>query len=213
MPVRVHILQLSKLVHTSPVRWEKLLRDLEEGKPRAYKYYQPLREAIAVFCKAAGAGRDRIVPRMIASARGSGGTYGERTAKANEAAFAVFEKVFFPRIRKFKQDFLRDEHPGFAFGGLTIHGNPHLEVVDESGADRFVMLHAADWEANELRAYLDLLSFIINKRFSKGPSSIWCMNLRTGKDEIVRESARLRSKCEGAARLYGRFVAAMESDQ
>ena len=213
MPVRVHILQLSKLVHTSPVRWEKLLRDLEEGKPRAYKYYQPLREAITAFCKGAGAGRDRIVLRMIARARGSGGTYGDRMAKANEAAFAVFEKVFLPRISKFKQDFLRDDHPGFPFGGLTVYGNPHFEIVDKSGADRFVMLHAADWGPNELRAYLDLLSFIINKRFSKGPSSIWCMNLRTGKDEIVRESARLRSKCEGAARLYGRFISAMESHQ
>ena len=166
MSVRVHILQLSKLVHTSPVRWEKLLRDLEEGKPRAYKYYQPLREAITVFCKAAG--RDRILPRMITRARGNGGAYGDRMAKANEAAFAVFEKYFFPRISKFKQDFLRDEHPGFAFGGLTIHGNPHLDVVDKNGADRFVMLHAADWEASELRAYLDLLSFIINKRLLKG---------------------------------------------
>jgi hypothetical protein len=75
------------------------------------------------------------------------------------------------------------------------------------------MLHAADWEVNELRAYLDLLSFLINKRFNKAASSIWCMNLRTGKDEIVRESVRLRAKCEGAARLYGRFVSAMESEQ
>jgi hypothetical protein len=122
----VHILQLSKLVHTSPVRWEKLLRDLEEGKPRAYKYYQPLREAIAVFCRANGAGRDRILPRMIARASGNGGAYGERTARANETAFAVFEKAFFPRIRRFKQDFLRSEHPGFPFGGLTIYGNPHF---------------------------------------------------------------------------------------
>ena len=51
MPVRVHILPLSKLVHTSPVRWERLLRDLEDGKPRAYKYYQPLRRQSPCFAK------------------------------------------------------------------------------------------------------------------------------------------------------------------
>ncbi|MFY9674716.1 MAG: hypothetical protein WAK13_09690, partial [Terriglobales bacterium] len=117
MSPRVHILQLSKLVHTSPVRWDRLLTDLEEGKPRAYKYYQPLREAVAEFCKAGGVGRDRVVSRLIARARGSGGAYGDRVAKANESAFVTFEKVFFPRISKSKRDFLRDAHPGFPFAG------------------------------------------------------------------------------------------------
>src|SRR5678816_2701611 len=158
MPVRVHILPLSKLVHTSPVRWEKLLRDLEEGKPRAYKYYLPLREAVAQFCKGDRSDRNVIVGEMIARARGTGGKYGEGIAKANESAFRVFEDIFLPRIRRLKRNFLRDDHPGFGFGGLTIYGNPHLEVVDEHNADRFVMLHAADWDRKELKAYLDLLS-------------------------------------------------------
>ena len=56
------------------------------------------------------------------------------------------------------------------------------------------MLHAADWDHKELKAYLDLLSFIVAHRFDKEPASIWCMNLRTGKDEVVTESPRMRAR-------------------
>ena len=39
------------------------------------------------------------------------------------------------------------------------------------------------------------------------------MNLRTGKEERVRDRPRLRSKCETAARLYSRLISAMESER
>jgi hypothetical protein len=213
MPQRVHILPLSKLVHASPTKWEKLLKEIEEGKVRAYKYYLPLREAIAMFCRKGGQERDRIAAQMVARARASGGKRGDMIARDNEAAFRVFESDFFPKIRSFKRDFLRDEHPGCEFGGLTIFGHPHLEVVDHKGQDRLAVLHAADWDRDELRAYLDLLSVIIEKRFAKDAEALWCMNLRTGREERVRRSVRLRTKCETAARLYARFIEAMGSEQ
>ena len=77
MSERVHILPLSKLVHASPTKWEKLLREIEEGKVRAYKYYLPLREAITMFCRKGGHDRDRIVAQMVARARANGGKRGD----------------------------------------------------------------------------------------------------------------------------------------
>lgn len=212
MPPRVHILPLSKLVHASPTRWEKLLTDIEEGKTRAYKYYLPLREAVVLFCRKQGEDRERIIRQMIARARGTDAKRGDKIAGANEAAFRVFESAFYPRIQKFQRDFLRDDHPGCAFAGLNIFGHPHLEVIDEHGQERFVVLHASDWTSEELAAYLDLLSILIDRRFGKGPASIWCVSLRTGKDERVRSSSRLRARCENAARLYSRLITAMETE-
>ena|SRR5579872_6331283 len=212
MTQRVHILPLSKLVHASPTQWEKVLREIEEGKVRAYKYYLPLREAIVVFCRKGGHDRDRIVSQMVARARANGAKRGETCARDNEAAFRVFESDFFPKIHSFKRDFLRDDHPGCAFANLAIFGHPHLEVVDRKKKDRLVVLHAADWDHDELRSYLDLLSVIVEKRFGKDAEALWCMNLRTGREEKVRPSIRLRSKCETAARLYSRFIEAMGSE-
>ncbi|MBZ5721002.1 MAG: hypothetical protein LAO03_11530 [Acidobacteriia bacterium] len=213
MHKRVHIVPLSKLVHASPTKWEKLLREIEEGKLRAFKYYLPLREAIVQFCRKKGLDRNRIVTQMSSRARATSGKRGDKIARDNEEAFRVFEGSFFPEIQKFKHDFLRDEHVGVPFAdAVVIFGHPHLEVLDSHGRDRFVVLHAADWKPEELRAYLDLLSEIVQMRFDKPPSSIWCMNLRTGKEEKVRPSSRLRHKCETAARLYSRFISAMESE-
>lgn len=93
MPTRVHILPLSKLVHASPTKWEKLLRDIEEGKVRAFKYYLPLREAVVLFCRKRGQDKERIVTQMMARARGAGGKRGERVAHDNEAAFRI-SRVF-----------------------------------------------------------------------------------------------------------------------
>ena len=213
MKPRVHILPLSKLVHASPAGWEKLLRDVEDGKVRAFKYYLPLREAAIKLCRKKGNERDRILAQMITRARSSGGRLGDRIASDNEKAFRVFEEVFFPRIRRFKRDFLRDGHPGVTFAdAVTIFGHPHLEVIDDSGQERLVVLHAAEWKPDELRAYLDLLSVIVEKRFGRDASSIWCMNLRRGTEERVSTSRRLRTKCENAAKLYGRLISAMTSE-
>jgi hypothetical protein len=77
----------------------------------------------------------------------------------------------------------------------------------------FVFLHPADWKKDELNAYLELLSIIVAQRFAKGPESIWCMNLTTGKDQKWQASRRVRKRCQNAARLYARLVQAMESGE
>lgn len=210
MPSSVHIFALSRLVHASPSNWEKTLNAIELGKDRAFRFYLPLREAIAKFAKNPANGSEAIVAEMVARARAAGGN---KVAAANERAFREFEASFLPRDRAFRRDFLRDDHLGAEFGGLLLKGRPHLSVADHVGAERFVFLHAADWKDEDLQSYLHLLSVVVKFRFGAEPESIWCMNLRTGRDERFRPGPRLASKCERAARLYARLIAALESER
>src|SRR5690349_7658750 len=111
MPHNVHIYPLSRLVHAPAAKWEQLLKSIEEGKSRAFGYYLPLREAVILFCAKGGNNREQIVNDMVARARQMGGSKGARVARDNEEAFRVFEKDFFPRVRQYKRDFLRDLNP------------------------------------------------------------------------------------------------------
>jgi|SRR5690348_5282608 len=212
MPPVVHVYPLSRLVHAPASRWESLLKSIEEGKTRAFRYYLPLREAVVLFCSKGGKDRDQIVSGMVARARSAGGSRGAKVAKDNDDAFRVFESSFYPRIKAYKGDFLRESQTGHPFEGVTLVGSPHFEVLDQGGADRYVFLYPAGWERDEINAYLELLSIIVQKRFGKPPESLWCMNLRTGRDEKWKSSARVRKRCENAARLYARLINAMESE-
>jgi hypothetical protein len=212
MTPRVHIYPLSRIVHAWPGGWETLLRSIEAGKEFAFGYYLPVREAVVSYCRGRGAGRSGIVRDMVSRAVSMGGVRGPRIAKDNEAAFQTFEAFFYPRIKRFRRDLLRESQHGCEFGGLELLGSPHLLVVDEGDRERFVHLHPSAWRDEDLKAYLELLCVIVEQRFDSAPASIWCMNLRTGMDVPWRPSKRLRVRCEKAARLLARFLGAMASE-
>ncbi|MBZ5513718.1 MAG: hypothetical protein LAN62_02520 [Acidobacteriia bacterium] len=209
----MHIYPLSRLVHAQPVGWEDLLNSIEEGKEYAFGWYQPLREAVVSYCQAKGAGRDTIVRIMRSRALSMWGSRGPEVAKANEDAFDKFETLFYPRIRRFQRNLLRDAQKSVNFEGLQLTGAPHFQVIDENDKERYVFLLAAKWKTKDLKAYLELLSIIVQQRFRKPSQTIWCMDLRTGKDfKWSGSSKRMRAKCAKAARLYRRFERTAEVD-
>lgn len=214
MAIPVHIYPLSRLVHASAASWEAELRKIEEGKIHAYRYYFPLREAVVSFCKSKGKKRDSIVLNMQNSAATISASRGANPVKDNLTAFEMFEDRFYPRVSSFGQSLLRDENKnGCAFEGLTLSGLPHFIAADDGGANRYVYLHASKWDNDDLKAYLELLSMIVESRFGEPAETLWCMDLRTGKDLRWKSSPRMRTRCVNAARLYARLIEAMQSPQ
>jgi hypothetical protein len=206
-----HIYTFSRLVHAYPGKWEKLLASMESEKQIAYGYYLPMREAVVLYCARRGKDRGVIFQNMVARARSMGGVRGPKMAKDNADAFINFEAAFYPKISKFRRDLLREQRTGCDFEGLTLEGGPHFEAVDHEGRKRYVFLHAAKWSRDDLAAYLELLGIIVENSFGGDSSSLWVLNLKTGKEIKWRSSPRVRSRCEGAAKLYTRLVKAMEN--
>lgn len=210
--IAVHIYPLSKLVHAFPGDWENLLKAIEGGKVRAYTYYQPLREAVVMYCRSKGKRYDDILHDLVRRANEMPAPKGADPAKDNSAAFESFVQNFHPRIARFEKSLLKtDSENGCIFAGVRLLGSPHFVVTDESGKERYVFLHASKWDDDDLKAYVELLAMIVESRFGKSSDSIWCMDLRNGTDLKWRRSSRVLGRCEKAATLYSRFVAAMSS--
>jgi hypothetical protein len=200
------------LVHASAASWESQLRSIEEGKLHAYRYYLPLREAAVAYCRSHGKRRDQILNQLEVSASGVPAGRGANPIKDNRAAFDVFVDAFHPRITHFEKSFLReDAGHGCAFEGLRLSGVPHFSVKDPKGEMRYVYLHASKWAEDDLKAYLELLAIIIADKLDAPPKSIWCMDLRTGRDYKWKSSPRMRARCVHTARLYVRLIEAMQS--
>jgi hypothetical protein len=205
----VHIYPLSRLVHAPAGEWLGMLRSLEEGKDYANRYYLPMRQAIVEFCVRKGAGKAATVQKMRRLALTLGGSRGPRIARDNEEAFEVFGAEFYPRVGRFRRSLLGERQQRCSFEGVLLVGTPHLMVTDVSDRERYVFLHASSWDEDDLKAYLELLSFIVEQRFDADPKDLWCMNLRTGEDAEWRPSRRIRAKCAKAASLYAQLVNAM----
>lgn len=193
-------------MHASPVQWEKKLRELEENRDRAYAYYQPAREAIVRLCVHPKT-RDKIVTALIARASRVPHGKGSDPVHDNLRAFECFETAFLSRIQCFGEHYLRTENrQGVSFEGVLLTGLPHFAAIDAKGARRYVFLYPSAWNSKDLSAYLELLSFIIESKFKEDPSSLWCMNLRTGKTMNHKCSSKLRRRCGDTARLYSRLT-------
>lgn len=201
----VHIYPLSRLVNASAPRWVKLLQDIETGKDRAFAYYLPSREGIALLTAKKGQGSQAILAQVIRRAESMAGP---RVATDNERAYKNFEAHFLPKIGKLKKSLLHEAQSGVAFEGVNLLGAPHMVVTDRDGNERYVVLLAADWEKDDLFAYLELLRVIVDKQFNGTAASIWCMDLRTGKTVKFLGSNRMRNRCIACARLYARVARA-----
>jgi|SRR5208282_130705 len=214
MSVSVHIYPLSKLVHASAGSWESQLRSIEEGKLHAYRYYLPLREAVVSYCKSHGKRLDHILHQLNDSASRVTASRGANPVKDNRAAFDRFVNEFHPRIAHFEKSFLREDAGlGCAFESVRLGGLPHFSAKDSRGEMRYVYLHASKWAEDDLKAYLELLSIIVEDKFDAPSAAIWCMDLRTGQDYKWKSSTRMRAKCVNAARLYARLIQAMQSEE
>jgi len=203
----VHIYTLSRLVHAPAGSWERRIQQIEQGKDKAYAYYQPVREAAVAYCATAGEDRAGIVAQMIAQARRQSRGPGQNPEADNLRAFETFERTCYPRAGEFVASLLRKPQAlGVPYEGVMLLGAPHFEALDKDGEPRFVVLHASKWREDELKAYLELLAVIVEKVHGQPPTSIWHMNLRTGKVSGHRPSVRVARKCAAAARHYARMV-------
>jgi len=127
----------------------------------------------------------------------------------NLRAFGIFETSCYPKIAKFVRGLLRKpQGPGVPFEGVFLFGTPHFEVTDRNGESRYVFLQASDWKEDEVKAYLELLAVVVEKGFGESASSIWHMNLRTGRTVKHHSSKRVRGRCAEAARHYRRIFGA-----
>lgn len=206
-----NIYPLSRLVHAFPPDWEALLQRLEDGKDKAFSHYLPAREAIVRYCAKSGHERDHILSTLRTRCGQMGGVRSAILLRDNEAAFEAFEAEFYPKIAEFRRGLLREPQSGVKFEELLLLGTPHMEVVDQKGKTRFVYLCCGARKDPDLKAYLQLLSVIVNKHFGASSESIWCLDLRTGEEVKWRSTTRLENRCRKTARLYSRLTAAIES--
>jgi|ERR1700722_7800880 len=202
-----HLYSLSRLVHAGPWSWQRLLGEIEEGRSYASRYYQPVRDAVVQFSATRGRNRDGLVREIRAQIRPER-RWPNRLAD-NLDAFENFSENFFPRIARFRRNFLHQQKDALLFEGLELNGGPHFEVVDSNGATRHVFLHAAKWKPNDLAAYLELLGVIIEADFGGDSKSMWVMDLKSGKDIKWKSKPALRRRCIGTARLFARFLRTM----
>lgn len=204
----VHIYTLSHLVNARVGSWERKIREIEEGRRRAYSYYQPMREAIVAYCASGGNRREQIVSSMLLDARQRPHGRGQNPERDNLAAFETFETACYPKIGQFVRDLLRRPNgTGAHFEGVRLSGGPHLQVKDRNGEDRYIFLRASIWSEDDLRAYLELLGVIVEETFGDVPESVWHMDLRAGLVAKHRGSKKIRRNCSDAARHYARVFA------
>jgi hypothetical protein len=204
----VHIYTLSRLVHAPAGGWERKIEEIEEGRDKAYAYYQPMREAVIAYCAAKGEGRERIVSRMLADARSQPRGRGQDPEGDNLRAFETFEARCYPKIGSFVCSLLRKPQGlGVPLEGILLQGTPHFQVTDKDGETRYVFLHPSNWTKESLKAYLELLSFVVEATFGAPATSIWHMNLRSGRVSKYGSSKRIRQRCVDAARHYARVFA------
>jgi hypothetical protein len=192
--------------------WEQLIKTLEEGSSHAYTYYQPMREAVVQITQSRGHRRQHIVQTMTARSRGGGRGRGNQL-RDNLTAFEAYENEFLPQIGRFRSSFLREKQAGCQLEGLTLKGAPHFEVDDARGRRRHVFLHAANWDDDDLAAYLELLGVIVEQCYGGDSSSLWIMDLRNGTDIRWKSKSRMRKRCSATAKHYLRLVRALESEE
>lgn len=202
----IHIYPLSRLVNAPAGSWVKLMRQIEEGKRQAFSYYWPMREAAVQYCARSGRDYERIRSQMFRRAGEIPCSPNQDICGDNDKAFQSFVNKFYPRITKFKPALLRENDAGVLFEGVTLSGVPHFIAQDQYGNTRYVFLYASNWPSVQPKTYLELLTIIVEKKYTGTASHIWCMDLRRGKDFKFKSSTRLLTRCSDAARLFAQLA-------
>lgn len=203
----IHIYPLSRLVGAPAAKWEKILAELEEKQKRLFSYYGASREACVRLSSSGNRERDAIMHDMIATANATPHAPWQDIVNDNIRAFVSFEKSFLPKIKSFDASLLRlPKGEGTNFNGINLHGSPHMIVKDRRGRTRYAYLHPSDWTDDCLKAYLELLTIVVEDQFGGTAGDLWWMDLRTGKTIPWKSSAKTRRECRDAIKHYMRFV-------
>ena len=205
----IHIYPFSRLVSSSPHRWEKFLNDLEAKKGIISRYYSPAREAIARLTAERDTDLEVLAEDLLDAARKVTCTASQRPDVDNLRCFEIFQSSFLHQINEFECSLIGARvNQTSTLGGIELNGQPHMIVRDHRGRRRFVYLHTSNCTDEELDVYLELLVFIIQDQYGAEADALWCMDLKSGKS-ILRKSSkkRMKSKCESAAKHLRRFLA------
>lgn len=193
----VHIYLLSRLAFADVTDWQKIIKQLRDGRKSMYWSYKPLRTGAYRL-----ASRDGTDPRAIYAdvanlAQAAGG---ERCRSANVAALEAFENIFLPEMTKAKSNFMEGPSLPVDFGAVQLVGGPHFSAVGNGSRDRFVYLHPSRWELDEITAFCELLTVIVEKRFGARAQDILFLDIRNrARIPWPRSRSLVRRKCRQAA--------------
>lgn len=130
---------------------------------------------------------------------------GERCKAANIRALEAFETAFLPDISGTAKNLMQARERPVDFGVVELIGGPHFTAVDRSSKERYVYLHPSQWKDLEVKAFCELLTVVVEKRFAAKDRDVWFLDLR-GRRRIRWASKRLiRRKCRQAAELLVAF--------
>jgi hypothetical protein len=203
---KVHIYLLSKLAFADVTDWRKIMRDLRQGRRGMYWSYKPLREG--AYRMAAEENPDvRAIYSDVASLAEKAG--GDRCRIANVAALKTFEKKFLDGITSVRSNFMQGAEQPVEFGEVELVGGPHFSILDADGIERYVYLHPSNWKGEEVNAFCELLTVVVEKRRQASARDVWFLDLRLGQKVPWNSSKKLvRRKCEQAAEFLVAFQAA-----
>jgi hypothetical protein len=200
---RLHIHQLSRLAFAQVTDWNRVLNELEAARKQMFWSYKPLRSGAFNLLQAEDSEQAQDIYRCVAELAEKAG--GAKCARANVIALQVFENRFLRSIRSAKDNYMEFTAPGVDFGGAELISGPHFSISDTSSSLRFVYLHPSNWKQEQTEAFCELLTVVLEKKFGAGARDLWFLNLRNGKRIPWKSKARVRAKCEKAARLLIRL--------
>jgi hypothetical protein len=157
-----------------------------------------------------GKKREQIYEEMTRQAAGVVHSPNQNPVRDNQNCFHQFESSFLPQIKSFEQSLLRvPQAEGTFFNGIILKGLPHMVVTDKRDRRRYVHLYPSAWKEQELDAYMELLTIVIESEFGADAKDLWSMGLRSG-ESITRPKSKSRSRraCAEAAKHFHRLVAA-----
>jgi hypothetical protein len=203
---KIHIYLLSRLVFADVTDWQKIMKQLRDGRKNMYWSYKPLREGAFQLASKNGPAVNEIYNSVGALAEKSGG---DRCRKANLAALDKFEHVFLPQIANAKSNLMQGGEQPVDFGEVQLIGGPHFTVTDRGGREKWVYLHPSKWTDEEVIAFCELLTVVSERRFKASARDIWFLDLRSGERVSWTSPKKLvRRKCERAAEFLVALQAA-----
>jgi hypothetical protein len=201
----VHIYLLSKLAFADVTDWRRIMRDLRGGRKGMFWSYKPLREGAYRMVAKEDPDIAAIYADVASLAERAGG---DRCRRANVSALKTFESSFLPKIQGAGTSFMSGAEQPVDFGEVRLIGGPHFSVHDIDGDERYVYLHPSNWKEEEVYAFCELLTVVLEGRWDANARDVWFLDLRSGQRVRWNTSKKLvRRKCRQAAE----FLVALQS--
>lgn len=193
-----HIYLLSRLAFADATDWQKILKELRQGRKNMFWSYKPLRSGAFRMASRNAPDSTSIYGDVSNLAMKAGG---DRCRKANVQALQQFETIFLPDIAKAQSSFMESPEPLVDFGPIQLVGGSHFSVLDTKSQRKFVYLQpSAGWQERETEAFCELLTVTVESRYGGTARDVWFLDLREGKRVRWNASKKsVRKKCEKAA--------------